>query len=68
VNNVKKFGIETRASQITHEHCGRCGAPIEKNAFCPACLVFFRGLSRRITESAKVARRMQKRYSRVENK
>jgi hypothetical protein len=68
MNNVKKFGIETQASQITQEPCGRCGAPIEKNDFCPACLDFFRGLSRPITESTKVARRMQKHYSRVGNK
>lgn len=68
MNNVKKFGIETRASQIPHETCGRCGTSIEKNAFCPACLDFFQGLSRRTTEPTNVARGMQKHYSRVGNK
>jgi hypothetical protein len=48
-----------QASKVTREPCGRCGAAIEQNAFCPACRDFFRGLSGQNTESTKEARGTQ---------
>jgi hypothetical protein len=68
VNTVKKYGTEMQASKVTQEPCGRCGTAIEKNAFCPACRDFFRGLSHQNAESPNAARGMQKHYSRVGNK
>jgi hypothetical protein len=59
VIKVKKYGIEMQASKVTREPCGRCGAAIEENAFCPACRDFFCGLSGQNAESTKVGRGTQ---------
>jgi len=37
-------------SRMEQKRCGRCGAGMKKNEFCPACRKFFQVLSGRTAE------------------